>query len=71
MGEIAMGEILGYERNIPGLSKARLVFSRFLDLRGNLGMLKENRLEKPFLSWKEFKSIPNMINKKSSEENVA
>ena len=50
MGEIAMGEILCYERNTPGLSKARLVFSRFLDLRGNLGMLKENRLEKPFLS---------------------
>ena len=28
------------------LSFDRLVFSRFLDLRGNLGNVKENRLEK-------------------------
>ena len=26
--------------------EGRLVFNRFFDLRGNLGMLKKNRLEK-------------------------
>ena len=29
----------------PNWRKCRLVFGRFLDLRGNLGMLKKNRLE--------------------------
>ena len=48
MGKIAMGEILGCERNIPGLSKARLVFSRFLDLRGNLGIVKGKPTRKTF-----------------------